>query len=186
LLARERRCGADRGPDAQRWFELLADALELEGPEGAEHDVAEEEDQQEQPVGVEELLGEAQGGHASEELEGSPLRRQRQVGVEEGGLVERQGRHQRPAEVEQDGPGGGPAERQGSGQKCRVTGVDPEAVVAHGPAAQPRGTRCHTTAHTSQRHSPTKPPLSRTDTHRPPCTWKQGEIFKIELVAASR
>lgn len=118
----------ERGP------ELGAHSVEPEDPGDADNSVAEEQRQQQYPVGVKHTNAKSPGGDAAEELHQTKLRRQGDAGVECGEVEgARHTRHHVPTRVagEQESlrHRGGEADR--ATEQHQVTGVNPEAIISH-------------------------------------------------------
>lgn len=107
--------------------------LESEDPDEPDDDVAGQEEEEEDPVGVEEPLAQAEGPDAADDGEDPPLEEEGRVGVDGGRLVGAHdgGREELPPRVGEEGEGRR-GEDEDAGHQEQVGGVDPEPVVAHG------------------------------------------------------
>lgn len=115
----------------KHWPKLFRDLVEAVDPDYAEHGVTDKQQQDEEPVDVEQPLVELTGAQTTDELQHTGLSEEREVGVQEAWLGERQTGHQGALRVGDQDLGGDDGESDNGHEQHGVTRVDPEAVIAH-------------------------------------------------------
>jgi len=107
--------------------------IKSEDPAETHDYVAAEEQQQQEPVELEQPLVQSEGGQAAEHLDGTALRDQGQVCVQKGGMVQVADSGDESASRIHQGVSGDARKADNAGQQRYIAGVDPKAVVAHSP-----------------------------------------------------
>jgi len=105
-------------------------------PVDAQHGVADQEAEQQQPVDVEQPLAEGPGAQEADDLQHGALDEQRGVHVQQAGMAQVQARHQVPPLVGHHQLVGDHHEAHDAHHEHGVARVYPDTVVAHCPVCR--------------------------------------------------
>lgn len=120
-------------PLLEHGLNVAGDGLEVVQPVDAQQQVADEQHQQQAPVGVEQALVEVAGPEAADQLQEAALHDEREVRVQQAGMGEREVRYEGAAWVGDHHLAGHDDEADHADKEDGVARVDPDAVVTHSP-----------------------------------------------------